>query len=84
MKDSLIRSLSMLDIETLKQSSRPEWPPVLHNIAMLHGVIRLRGRFARVGWNDPVTMDFSYNEFEVRIGIWAAGCTTFLLIFFYI
>ncbi|XP_071801693.1 uncharacterized protein [Asterias amurensis] len=61
-KDNLLRSMSLVDTELLKLSSRVEWPPLLHNLAMLHATIRLRGRFNRAGWNHPETMDFGYNE----------------------
>ena len=64
-KDNLLRSMSLVDTDLLKLSSRVEWPPLLHNLAMLHATIRLRGRFNRAGWNHPETMDFGYNEINV-------------------
>ena len=48
--------MSLLDDATLKASTRPEWPAVLHNICMLHNVVRLRSLFHLVGWNKPHEM----------------------------
>ncbi|XP_070568705.1 dynein axonemal heavy chain 5-like isoform X4 [Ptychodera flava] len=62
MKDNMIRSLSVIDADTLKSSSRSEWAPMVHNLCMLHGAIRLRSRFGRSGWNRPYDMDFSSSE----------------------
>ena len=58
--------MSFIDTDLIKLSSRVEWPPLLHNLAMLHATIRLRSRFNRAGWNHPETMDFGYNEISVR------------------
>ena len=52
-RDNLVRSISLLDADTINASSRSEWPAVLHNICMLHNVIRLRSQFQLVGWNKP-------------------------------
>ncbi|XP_077977225.1 dynein axonemal heavy chain 8-like isoform X3 [Glandiceps talaboti] len=62
MKDNMIRSLSVIDADTLKSSSRSEWAPIVHNLCMLHGAVRLRARFGRAGWNRPYCMDFSSTE----------------------
>ena len=53
MKDSLIRNLSWMEPDILKQSSRPEWPAMLHNLCYCHAAIQLRGRFGFGGWNLP-------------------------------
>ncbi|XP_052708586.1 uncharacterized protein LOC128183562 isoform X10 [Crassostrea angulata] len=53
MKDSMIRSFSWFEPDILKQSSRPEWPVMLHNLCFLHAAIQLRARFGQGGWNCP-------------------------------
>ena len=45
--------LAWKETDILKHSSRPEWPAFLHNLAYLHGALRLRARFGRGGWNVP-------------------------------
>ncbi|XP_077863125.1 dynein axonemal heavy chain 5-like [Saccoglossus kowalevskii] len=62
MKDNMIRALCVLDAETLKSSTRTEWPPMIHNLCLLHGAIRLRARFGHAGWNRPYSMDFGSTE----------------------
>lgn len=56
MKDSVLRSFALVDNEQLKASKRQEWPAVLHNLFFLHGVVRLRARFAFAGWNRPESL----------------------------
>ncbi|XP_035829673.1 dynein heavy chain 5, axonemal isoform X2 [Aplysia californica] len=53
MKDSLIRTLSWMEPDILKQSNRPEWPAMLHNLCYCHAAIQLRTRFSSGGWNLP-------------------------------
>lgn len=50
-KDSLQRSLQWVDSDLLRVSARQEWPAVLHNICMLHSLVRLRTRYGLTGWN---------------------------------
>lgn len=57
MKDSLIRSFNSFDSDILKQSSRQEWAPILHNLCYVHAALQLRARFGQSGWNNP--KDFS-------------------------
>lgn len=64
-RNSLVGSISQLDQETLKHSGRTEWPPLLHNLAMLHAAVRLRALYGMYGWNYPATMDFSFSEIHV-------------------
>ncbi|XP_048577711.1 dynein axonemal heavy chain 8 isoform X3 [Nematostella vectensis] len=52
-KDSLQRSMTWVDNELLRISNRPEWPALLHNLCMLHSIVRLRTRFKLAGWNRP-------------------------------
>ncbi|OWF37572.1 Dynein heavy chain 5, axonemal [Mizuhopecten yessoensis] len=52
MKDSLIRSFSSFESDILKQSSRPEWPLMLHNLSYLHAALQLRARYGQGGWNN--------------------------------
>lgn len=35
---------------------RPEWPALLHNLCMLHSLVRLRTRFGLTGWNKPMDL----------------------------
>ena len=55
-KDTLIRCFTQFcysEPDFVKMSSRPEWPPFLHNLCYLHGALRLKARFGRAGWNKP-------------------------------
>ncbi|XP_071954985.1 uncharacterized protein [Antedon mediterranea] len=69
MRENLVRGISLIDSDLLKTSSRSEWPPLLHNLIMLHGALRLRGRFGRAGWNLPQDMDFKFNEIDEALAI---------------
>ncbi|BFZ10055.1 hypothetical protein BsWGS_13094 [Bradybaena similaris] len=62
MRDSLVRSFTWMEADILKQSSRSEWPVLLHNLCYLHAAVRLRTRFGTAGWNCP--QDFS------SVGYW--------------
>ncbi|GFN75495.1 dynein beta chain, ciliary [Plakobranchus ocellatus] len=53
MKDSLVRNMSWMEPDVLKQSNRPEWPAMLHNLCYLHAAVHLRARFNTGGWNCP-------------------------------
>ena len=54
------------EADILKQSAKPEWPAFLHNLAYLHGAIRLRARFGRGGWNVPTDFrQIGNTEFRV-------------------
>ncbi|XP_066278010.1 uncharacterized protein [Branchiostoma lanceolatum] len=64
MRDHMVRSMQWIEPETLKTSTRPEWPAVLHNLFMVHGALRLRARFGRGGWNRPEDMVFGNNELQ--------------------
>ncbi|KAI8520697.1 hypothetical protein Bbelb_004510 [Branchiostoma belcheri] len=64
MRDHMVRSMQWIEPETLKTSTRPEWPAVLHNLFMVHGALRLRARFGRGGWNRPGDMIFGNNELQ--------------------
>lgn len=55
-KDSLQRSLQWVDSELMRVSVRPEWPALLHNLCMLHSLVRLRTRFGLTGWNKPMDL----------------------------
>lgn len=50
-KDSLQRSLLWVDGDLLRVSARQEWPALLHNLCMLHSLVRLRTRYGLTGWN---------------------------------
>lgn len=67
MKDSMIRSFSWFEPDILKQSSRPEWPVMLHNLCFLHAAIQLRARFGQGGWNCPQDFfNIGYSCLQVR------------------
>ena len=40
----------------MRVSMRPEWPALLHNLCMLHSLVRLRTRFGLTGWNKPMDL----------------------------
>ena len=61
-KTTAVRTLSDLDPEILKQTSRPEWPVLLHNLCYLHGAIQLRARFGRAGWNNHASFSNIGND----------------------
>ncbi|XP_041355189.1 dynein gamma chain, flagellar outer arm-like isoform X3 [Gigantopelta aegis] len=63
MKDSLVRSFSWMEPDIFKQSSRSEWPVMLHNLCYLHAAISLRSRFGLGGWNTPTDFhQIGYSE----------------------
>ncbi|XP_059166583.1 dynein axonemal heavy chain 8-like [Physella acuta] len=53
MKDCLIRNMTWMEPDILRQSSRPDWPAMLHNLCYVHAAIHLRTRFGSGGWNLP-------------------------------
>ena len=53
MKENMIRSFACINQETLRLSSKPEWQPLLHNLAYLHASLKLRARYSKCGWNVP-------------------------------
>lgn len=69
MKDSLCRSMSWMEPDILKQSNRPEWPAMLHNLCYLHATIQLRARFGQGGWNCPEDFgNISFRELLEAVG----------------
>lgn len=72
MKDSLVRSFNNFEPDILKQSSRAEWPVMLHNLCYLHAAIQLRTRYGFGGWNCPT--DFRHiGNFEIQVSICFLG-----------
>ena len=68
MKDGMLRALSWLDADFLRQNSRGEWAPLVHNLCYLHGAVRLRARFGRGGWNVPTDfLQIGNNELVVSV-----------------
>lgn len=49
-RTSVLHSLSSMTGEVVGCSSRPEWLPLLHNVALLHATIRLRGHAYSHAW----------------------------------
>ena len=67
-KDSLQRSLQWVDGDLIRVSIRQEWPALLHNLCMLHSLIRLRTRYGLTGWNKPLDLrNFGTAELWVRV-----------------
>lgn len=66
MKESIVRSFSWLDSEQIKSSNKPEWPILLHNLCYFHSCLRLRSRYVKCGWNSPLTLNFTTEEFLVH------------------
>ncbi|XP_073445808.1 uncharacterized protein [Dendrobates tinctorius] len=64
----IIRSWKFVNHEVLATSSRPEWPPLLHNLCFLHGAIRFRTLYGG-GWNCPDAMTFGCAELMESIEI---------------
>ena len=62
-----MRSMSLVNSETLASSSRAEWPAVLHNICVLHNVVRLRSQYQLVGWNTPAVINPAALELCVSV-----------------
>lgn len=66
-RDTLIRSFAHVDSsEVLKQSSRREWPVVLHNLCYLHGAIHVRRRLGYAGWTLPLSLS-SINTEQIHV-----------------
>ncbi|CAH1799095.1 unnamed protein product [Owenia fusiformis] len=75
MKDNLIRAFSAMDMDMIKQSSRPEWAALLHNIVYLHGALKLRARFTSGGWNNYEDFNqFGGNELMEALSIATGEC----------
>jgi len=82
-KDSLQRSLQWVDGDLIRVSIRQEWPALLHNLCMLHSLIRLRTRYGLTGWNKPLdlrnfgtaelwqALDLAVREFQDSIDLTA-------------
>lgn len=67
-KDSLQRSLQWVDSDLIRVSMRAEWPALLHNLCMLHSLVRLRTRYGLTGWNKPLDLrNVGTAELWVRI-----------------
>lgn len=66
MKECMVRSLSWIDSDLIKSSTKPEWPVLLHNLCFFHSCLRLRTRYSRCGWNSPLTLNFATEEFLVN------------------
>lgn len=72
----MIRSFSWFEPDILRQSSRPEWPVMLHNLCFLHAAIQLRARFGQGGWNCPQDFfNIGYSCLQVRPHLFT-GMTT--------
>ena len=66
-RDNLVRSMSLVDSDILGSSSRAEWPAVLHNVCVLHNVVRLRSQYQLVGWNAPAVINPGALELSVSV-----------------
>lgn len=67
MKESMVNSFSWVDSDLTKSSNKPEWTVLLHNLCFFHSCLRLRCRYLRCGWNSPLTLNFTTEEFLVFI-----------------
>ncbi|XP_076466964.1 uncharacterized protein LOC143298129 [Babylonia areolata] len=68
MKDSLVRSMSWMEGDILKQSGRGEWPAMLHNLCFLHAALQLRARYGQGGWNLPQDfLNISFRELQEAV-----------------
>ena len=50
-KEQMVRAFSAMEPEVLRQTTKPEWTALLHNLCYLHGALRLRARYGRGGFN---------------------------------
>ena len=69
-----MRSMSLVDGDIFASSSRAEWPAVLHNVCVLHNVIRLRSQYHTVGWNEPNVINPGALELSVSVFIATRAC----------
>ena len=65
-----------MDSDLLRVSSRQEWPALLHNLCMLHSLVRLRSRYGLAGWNK--TLDLRHVG---TAELWVSAVTRFAVKF---
>ncbi len=73
---SVLHSLSSTAGEMITSSSRQEWLPLLHNIALLHATVRLRQQAYRFAWTD----DYHWNHSHLMVSVWYAMHTSITLL----
>ena len=69
MKESIQRAFNWIDVENVKTSNKPEWPILLHNLCYFHSCLKLRSRYYKCGWNSPLTLNFTSEEFLVWLSL---------------
>ncbi len=60
---SVLHSLSSTAGELITSSSRQEWLPLLHNVALLHATVRLRQEAYQFAW----TEDYHWNHSHLMV-----------------
>ena len=62
-RENMLKCFSWIDSDTAKISNKSEWPILLHNLCFFHSCLKLRSRFTKCGWNSPMCLQFSTEEF---------------------
>ena len=57
---SVMHSLTCIPMDVFRSSSRVEWLPLLHSIAMMHASLRLRGRVCPYSWSNGYRWNYNY------------------------
>ena len=83
----MINSLSIIEEDTWKASERSEWPPLLHNLSILHNSIKQRVNHGTVGLCKPSAFNTSSVLFLVRsvplsVGLISKNRSYYFIIFF--
>ena len=62
---SVMHSLTCIPMNVFRSSSRVEWLPLLHSIAMMHASLRLRGQVCPYSWSNGY--HWNYNHLMVCV-----------------
>lgn len=66
-RSSVLHSLSSTAGELISSSSRQEWLPLLHNMAMFHAIVRSRKHAYRFSW----AQDYQWTQSHLMVGqVW--------------
>ena len=62
---SVMHSLTCIPMDVFRSSSRVEWLPLLHSIAIMHASLRLRGQVCPYSWSNGY--HWNYNHLMVCV-----------------
>ncbi len=71
---SLLHSLSSMGSAVLSTSTRPEWLPLLHNVALFHSTVRVRGEVYDHAWSTK----YIWTHAHLMVGSFGQGVETYL------